>query len=355
MSNKRVVVIEGEDASPEAVRPTIEMINQLGLDIEWIYPPVGLKGEELHGTTFPDEAKRAIDESDTTLFGATSGRSTRALFYLRWGKETFANVRPCRWVPGYKSPLARPEDIDLVIVRENLEDLYLMVEGELEDLRPVNLYSRTREMLLSEMGKGRYAVKVITEFETERVARFSFELARRRKNQGRPGKVTVACKYNMLPLSDGFFRKTTEMVSESYPDIEFESMIIDNFAHNLAVRPRDFDVILMPNLYGDILSDAAGGLIGGLGLACSGCYGENYAYFESAHGTAPDITGKNIINPTATMLSAAMMLQYLGFGEQSKQVEKAIEEVYAEGRYLTPDQGGKSSTYDFTQAVIDLL
>lgn len=355
MPNKRVVVIEGEDASPEAVRPTIALIDRLELGIDWIYPPVGVKGEELHGDTFPDEARRAIDESDTTLFGATSGKSTRALFYLRWGRDTFANVRPSRWVPGYKSPLADPRGIDLVIVRENLEDLYLMAEGDLADLRPAALYSRTRQMPLNEMGRGRYAVKVITESETDRVARFSFDLARRRKGQGRPGKVTVACKYNMLPISDGFFRELTENVSESYPDIEFESMIIDNFAHNLAVRPQDFDVILMPNLYGDILSDAAGGLIGGLGLAASGCYGEDYAYFESAHGTAPDITGRNIINPTATMLSAGMMLDYLGFAGPAGQIERAIEKVYAEGRFLTPDQGGTSNTTEFAAAVTDHL
>jgi isocitrate/isopropylmalate dehydrogenase len=159
----------------------------------------------------------------------------------------------------------------------------------------------------------------------------------------------------MLPVSDGFFREITQKVSESYPDIEFESMIIDNFAHNLVVRPQNFDVILMPNLYGDILSDAAGGLIGGLGLASSGCYGENYAYFESAHGTAPDIAGQNIINPTATMLSACLMLDYLGFTKEAKQVESAIEKVYAEGRYLTPDQGGSSTTTDFAKAVTDQL
>ena len=201
------------------------------------------------------------------------------------------------------------------------------------------------------MGQGRYAIKVITEFETMRVARFSFELARKRKETGRPGKVTVACKYNMLPRSDGFFLQVTERIAESYPEIEFEPMIVDNFAHNLAVRPQNFDVILMPNLYGDILSDGAAGLIGGLGLAGSGCYGDHYAYFESAHGTAPDIAGQNSINPTATMLSAAMMLDYLGFSEAAKGLEAAMAKVYAQGKYLTPDQGGRASTTDFIKAV----
>lgn len=355
MNSKKVVVIEGEDASPEAVAPTVELINRMNLGIEWVFAPVGEKGEALYGNGFPEEARKAIDDSDSTLFGATNGKSAMALFYLRWGRQTYANVRPSRWITGYNSSLANPNGIDLVIVRENLEDMYLMAEGELKSLEGAGIYSPILQKNLAEIGTGRYAVKVITESGTKRVARFAFELARRRKAEGRPCKVTVGCKYNMLPQSDGYFKQVTEQIAASYADIEFEPMIIDNLAHHLTSAPQKLGVVLLPNLYGDILSDAAAGLIGGLGLACSGCYGDDYAYFESAHGTAPDIAGRNIINPTATLLSAAMMLEYLGFEKESKALEAAIANAYSDGRYLTQDQGGKANTTEFVRAVGDFL
>jgi len=341
----RVVVIEGEDAAPEAVRPTIGLVDRLGLDIEWVRPDVD---------DYPATC-RAIDESDATLFGATSGRSAAALFYLRWGKETYANVRPARWLPGFRSPMARPNGIDFVIVRENLEDLYVGVEGELESLRPFGLTSRMTRRNIADMGAGRFAVKAITEAGSERVVRFSFELARRRKAQGRRGKVTCASKYNMLPLSDGLFRDVAQRVAVEYPEIGFETFIVDDFARRLVATPQDLDVVVLPNLYGDILSDAAAGVIGGLGLAPSGCYGDRYAYFESAHGTAPDIAGQNAINPTATILSAVMMLEYLGRAEAARRLEAAVERVYALGRSLTRDQGGGASTTEFCAAVASEL
>ena len=352
---KRVAVIEGEDAAPEAVRPTVALIGKLGVGIEWVYPPVGDKGLAQYNSVFPEEARRIIDESDATFFGATSGKSAPALFYLRWGKVTYANVRPIRYLPGCKSPLAKPGGIDLVIVRENLEDLYLGVEGDVEELRPANLISRTANRPVADMKPGRYALKVITETGTERVARFAFELARSRKKNGHAGKVTCAAKYNMLFRSDGFFREVTKRVADANPDIAFETFIVDDFAHRLIAEPQRFDVVVMPNLYGDILSDAAAALIGGLGLAPSGCYGDRYAYFEPSHGTAPDIAGKNIINPTATILSGMMMLDYLGFGDASKKLEEAVEKVYAAGRVLTPDQGGAATTTEFADAVAKYL
>jgi len=352
---KRVAVIEGDDASPEAVKPTVELLDNMKLGIEWVYPPVGARGEALHNSIFPDEARQLIDDSDTTLFGAASGKSAFALVYLRWGKQTYANVRPTKWMPGCCSPLAQPEGVDFVIVRENLEDMYLMVEGELESLAPANLVSPILQKKVAELGPGKYALKVITEAGTERVARYAFELARRRKAEGRPGKLTVASKYNMLPQSDGLFKDVTARVAQAYTDIDFETMIVDNFAHYLVRSPQELDVVLLPNLYGDILSDAAAGLAGGLGLAPSGAYGDDYAYFEAVHGTAPDIAGQNIINPTATMLSATMMLEYLGFKQEAERIETAMTAVYREGRFLTPDQGGRASTTDFVKAAEDKM
>jgi isocitrate/isopropylmalate dehydrogenase len=352
---KRVVMIPGEDAAPEAFHPTVELVDRLGVSIDWIDVPVGEAARRDHGHLFPDEAKAAIDASDATLFGATSGPSAPALFYLRWGRQTFANVRPARWFPGCKSPLAEPEGVDFVIVRENLEDLYMGIEGDLADLAPLGLESPTARKPLSELGKGRYALKVITEAGTERVVRFSFELARKRREQGHPGRVTCGTKHNMLARSDGLFLEVARGVADRYPDIEFESYIVDDFARRLIADARDLDVVVLPNLYGDVLSDAAAGLVGGLGLAASGCYGESYAYFESAHGSAPDIAGQHIINPTATIFSAALMLEYLGFADEGSALERAVERVYAAGRVLTPDQGGSASTREFCEAVAKQL
>ena len=351
MPRKRVVVIEGEDSAPEAMRPSVALLQKLEVDIEWIHPPVGERGLEEHGEAFPAIAREAIDSSDVTFFGSTSGKSAPALFYLRWGKQTYANVRPARFVTGYESPLANPEGIDFVIVRENLEDLYLGIEGPVEDLAPLELVSRTARKPVAEMAPARYALKVISEAGTERVARFSFELARSRKASGRPGRVTCATKHNMLPQSDGLFREVTQRVALDYPDIELQSFIVDDFAHRMIAAPHDLDVVVTPNLYGDILSDAAAALVGGLGLAASGCYGDDYAYFESAHGTAPDIAGKNVINPTATILSAVLMLEHLGFADAAAGLRDAVEAVYADGAALTPDQGGSASTTSFCDAV----
>ncbi|MFQ5698612.1 MAG: isocitrate/isopropylmalate dehydrogenase family protein [Myxococcota bacterium] len=351
MGTRRVVVIEGEDAAPEAVRPCVELLQGLGLDIEWMAPCVGERAEREWGSSFPDEARHAIDESDATLFGATSGPSARALLYLRWGRQTYANVRPARSMAGCASPMARPEGIDFVVVRENLEDLYLGLEGELEELAPLELVSRTARCPLSDLAPGRFALKVITEQGSERVIRFAFELARRRKARGSPGRVTCSSKYNMLPRTDGLFRDVALRIAAEYPDIELETFIVDDFARRMVAEPHALDVVVLPNLYGDILSDLAAGVIGGLGLAPSGCYGDDYAYFESAHGSAPDIAGQNRINPTATLLSGAMLLEYLGFGQASESIERAVRRVYAEGKVLTRDQGGIATTREFLDAV----
>ena len=278
MERKRVVVIEGEDAAPEAMRPSLGLLRGLALPIDWIEPA-------------RDAARAAIDASDATLFGTTSGASAAARFHLRGGRGTYANLRPVRFLRGARSPLAEPDGVDLAIVRENLEDLYVGVEGELEALATLGLRSRTSGRPIAELAPGRFALKVISERGSERVARFAFELARRRRAQGRPGRVTCGTKHNMLAQSDGLFRDVAARVAREYPDVGFEVRIVDDLAHRLVAHARELDVVLLPNLYGDILSDAAAALVGGLGLAPSGCYGDDYAYFEPAHGTAPDIAG----------------------------------------------------------------
>ena len=317
---KKVVVLPGDDASPEAMYPTLDLIRKLKLDIEFVEFPPGDRW--VRGET-EQQVRTAIDASDTTLFGSTSGK-TGGIAYLRWIKETYANVRPARYAKGFRSPLARPEGIDFVIVRENLEDLYVGAEGPLRDLAPLKLINRNIRSPLDTSQDGRYAIKVITERNSRRVAEFACKLALQRKADGHPGKLTCASKYNMLRDSDGLFRRIVEETVASHSGLVYEQFIVDDFARRLVQTPHDLDVVVMPNLYGDILSDAAAGLIGGLGLAPSGCYGDTYAYFESVHGSAPDIVGRNIINPTATILSAALMLDYLGFVAASGRLRSAI-------------------------------
>lgn len=351
MANKKVVVLPGDDTAPDTVAAALDVIRALNVAIDFVeFPP----GEQWVRGETDKAARAAIDNSDSTLFGSTSGK-TNAIVYLRWGKDTYANVRPCRYLKGFRSPLARPGGIDFIIVRENLEDLYLGLEGPLSALAPLHLSSRILRRELDTSERGIYAIKVITERNTRRLAHFACKLALRRKAEGHPGKLTCTSKYNMLRESDGFFRQIVEEVAAEYPDVKYEQFIVDDFARRLIQNPHDLDVVVMPNLYGDILSDAAAGTIGGLGLAPSGCYGDSYAYFESVHGTAPDIKGMGIINPTATMLSAAMMLDYLGFRDEARRFDHAIRKVYAAGNVLTPDQGGKSKTTDLTRAVLAAL
>ena len=352
MSNKQVAVFMGDDASPEVMAPTVALLRAMDLGIDFIVPLVGKAAKAQTGTLFPDEAKAQIDQADATFFGSTSGDSTPVLFYLRWGKQTFANVRPCTFVPGYNSPMANPQGIDFAIIRENLEDLYLGLEGDTQDLAGLNLYSRHARANLADLGPGKYAIKAITERGSERVIRYAFELARKRNKQR---KVTVTCKYNMLAVADGLFLEMGKNIAKEYPDIAFDHYIIDDFLCRMITNPHALDVVVMPNLYGDIMSDGAAGLIGGLGLAPSGCYGDDYAYFESAHGTAPDIAGKNIINPTATVLSAAMLLDYLGTDSAGQRLRDGITKVYADPANHTVDQGGSASTSDFFAALEGVL
>ena len=304
--------------------------------------------------------RAAVQRSDTVLYGSTSGK-TGGMAYLRWGLGTYANVRPIKWRPGLPSPLREPEGIDYVIVRENIEDLYCGIEGDLStllasgvDLRPWGGRVDVRYPP-SDAKEGRYAIKIITRDSTERAAHFTFELARERKAAGYPGRVTTAVKWNVLPRSDGYFRDVVRGVAAEYPDIEFDDYLADDFARRLVADPHDLDVVLLPNLYGDILSDEGAATVGGLGVVPSGCYGDDFCYFEPVHGTAPDIAGKGVINPTATLLTAAMMLRHLALDEAADRLEAAVDAAIAAGDRLTPDVGGRGSTDDFAAAVAERL
>jgi len=339
----RVAVIPGDDAAPEAMDATCEVLAALALPIEWDRVAPGAELAAIEPAARARQVHARIDAADSVLFGSTNG-TTPGVLHMRWGRGTFANVRPIRWRPGYRSPLLHPEGIDYVIVRENLEDLYVGVMGDLADLVAAGLPGPRSRMPSGR--EGRYAAKVITREGTERVARFACELAMRR-NQ----KLTVSAKTNMLPATDRWFCSIAREIAEGYPGLVFEEFIVDDMASRLVASPCELDVLLLPNLYGDVLSDAAAATLGGLGLAPSGCYGEDFAYFESAHGTAPDLAGKHCINPTATLLSAVMLLEHLGLGDSGARLEAAVTRVYADGLKLTPDQGGTASTEAFAAAV----
>src|SRR6202050_526410 len=276
MANKKVVVLPGDDAATGAGAATMDALRALQLPLDYVEFPVGekwVRGEN------DMAARKAVDASDTTLFGSTSGKTT-AITYLRWGKQTFANVRPVRYSKGFASPLAKPDGIDFVIVRENLEDLYLGLEGPLEALAPLKLMSKILRAPLDTGERGIYAIKVITERATRRVAEFACQLAMKRKRAGGKGRLTCTSKYNMLRESDGLFRKVVEETAARYPEIKYEQFIVDDFARRLVQSPHELDVVVAPNLYGDILSDAAAGIIGGLGRAAHRCCRAGSAHFQ---------------------------------------------------------------------------
>ena len=354
MAKKKVCVIKGDDSSPEFVIPTVEILEGMGLGIEFSWPATSEEAIKKFGNPFPPEAKKAIDEADCTLFGSTRGMAG-GLGYLRWGKMTYANFRPVKWVKGMRSPLKRPEGIDFVVIRENLEGLYPGREGDIERLAPLKLTDWVTGQVLDTSMKGKFAVRVITEENTRNIAKAACDLAMKRKKKGGKGKITVSSKYNVLLQSDGLFRQIVEETARKYPELTFEQQVIDNFCQQMILNPQQFDVVVMPNEHGDVMADGAGALVGGLGLAPSACFGKDYAYFEPTHGTAPDLVGKNSVNPTAMILSAKMMLEYLGFEEAAQRLEKAVYDVYDEGKYLTPDQGGSSSTTQFCKAVREKL
>ncbi len=354
MSNmKTVCVVPGDDAAPEVVIPSVQILQKMQLPLTFTRAITGDPAVAQYGDEFPASARRAIDESDCSLVGSTRGiRGVHG--YLRWGKQCYANVRPTRYFEGLRSPFSMPAGIDFVIVRENLEGLYPAGwEGEISRLSPLRLFNEKLGLELDTTQQGMFAVKITSETGTRRVCRKACTLALDRKHQGHPGKVTVASKYNGLE-SDEMFRRIAGEVCAEFPELSFESMIIDNFCHQMVLSPHQFDVVVMSNEYGDILADGASALVGGLGIVPNACIGDNYAYFGSVHGTAPDIMGLNVINPTAMIQGAAMMLDYLELQEAAGRLRHAVQQTYRKGECLTRDQGGSASTTQFCDYVARL-
>jgi len=329
-----VTLIPGDGIGPEVSEAAVRVIAATGVKIDWERMEAGADVIIKYGSPLPDDVVHSIVRNRTALKGPIStpigGGFASANVALRKRLNLYANVRPVRTLPGVKS---RFDNVNLVVVRENSEDLYsglehIVVPGVVESL------------------------KIITETACLRIGRFAFQYA---VENGRK-KVTAVHKANIMKLADGLFLECTRRASREYPEIEYEELIVDNTCMQMVMRPERFDVMVMENLYGDILSDLASGLIGGLGLTASSNIGENgVAVFEAVHGSAPDIAGRNLANPIALILSAVLMLKHLNEGEAAHRIEQAVNKVLIEGQHITGDLGGSATTTQITDAIIAAL
>jgi isocitrate/isopropylmalate dehydrogenase len=349
---KTIVALPGEGIGIECVEATCELLTRTGLPLRIVTPLQGEAAARREGTPLPEATKKAARDADGVLFGAAGPSSTAVVAWLRWEQAAWAGIRPIRFYEGMNSPLGDPTGIDYVIIRENSEGLYPGREGNLADLARAmpELRDRTGHAV-KDYGEGAFAVKIVSRHGAERIARFACQVALRRKARGKPGKVTCVTKSNVLRQSDGLFQEIAAGVVAEH-GLAFEHFHVDDAARRLVRFPRSMDVVVSMNLYSDILSDLAAETAGGLGLAPSGCFGDRWAYFESVHGSAPDIAGKGIANPTATILSAAMMLDHMGLTAEAQRLEGAVARVYRDRKALTPDQGGPARTGEMAAAIL---
>ncbi|MCL6430666.1 MAG: isocitrate/isopropylmalate dehydrogenase family protein [Anaerolineae bacterium] len=332
----RVTLIPGDGTGPELVQAARRVLEATGVPLEWEVQEAGEAVMAQEGTPLPERVLESIRRNGVALKGpittpvGTGFRSVNVT--LRQSLGLYANLRPARTIPGVRT---RYEQVDLVIVRENMEDLYAGIEHEV--IPDVACES----------------IKVITRPASERIVRFAFEYARRNGRR----KVTAVHKANIMKLTDGLFLKVAQEVAREHPDIAFEDRIVDNMCMQLVQKPELYDVLVLPNLYGDIISDLASGLVGGLGVAPGANIGEQWAVFEPVHGSAPKYAGQNVANPTATILSGALMLRHLGEVEAAERVEHAVREVIGEGRHVTrdlkpaPDDASAVGTQEMAEAI----
>ena len=331
----RITLIPGDGIGPEVAAATVRVVDATGVKIEWERMELNALVLAQGGNVFPQELLDSLERTKVGLKGPVTtpvgGGFSSLNVALRKKLDLFANVRPVLSLPGLKT---RFDDvkIDMVIFRENTEDLYSGLEHEV-----------VKDVVTS--------LKVITRVASIRIAEYAFAYARQ---HGRK-KVAAIHKANIMKLSDGLFLRCCREIAENYPDIRYSELIVDNASMQLVMRPETFDLLLLPNLYGDIVSDLAAGLVGGLGVVPGANMGEHHAVFEAVHGSAPDIAGKGVANPTALIRSSVLMLSHLGETDAAHRLNRAIEQVYAERDHLTPDVGGTSSTNQFTDALIAKL
>ncbi len=329
MTKYRIATIPGDGIGPEVMAAAVSVLEGLeevreDLSFEFVELQAGDGLKERTGVALPPETLEEVRRSDAGLFAAVGETAKEVILPLRQKLDLYVNLRPTKVYPHVPH---LKDDVDITIVRENTEGLYKMVGDRGDDWG--------------------FNVRVITKKASERIALFAFELAVR---DGRK-KVTCVHKANVLDKTCTIFQEACHHVAESYPGIEYDEVIVDACAMRLVMRPEVFDVIVITNMFGDILSDEAAGLVGGLGMAPSGNIGDENAIFEPIHGTAPRLAGKGIANPMATVLSASMMLDWLGEKDAAKAIEKAVIEVLTEGKTLTPDLGGSASTSDVATAI----
>lgn len=325
-------LIPGDGIGPEVAQKTIRAVEATGVDIRW--QRVELNEEIIMeaGKTLPRYVLDSLNETRVGLKGPVTtpigGGFQSVNVALRKTLDLFANVRPVKTLPGIQT---RFQDvaIDMVIFRENTEDLYSGLEHEI-----------VKDVVTS--------LKVITRTASERIARYAFNYARTNKRK----HVAAIHKANIMKLADGLFLRCCRETAAQFPEIQYKELIVDNASMQLVMRPETFDILLLPNLYGDIVSDLAAGLVGGLGIVPGANMGETHAVFEAVHGSAPDIAGQGKANPTALMLSAVMLLIHLGETQAANKLQSAIESVYREGKHLTGDVGGTASSEEFTDAVL---
>ncbi len=327
----KVTLIQGDGIGPAIVAATLTVMEATGVKIAWEEAIAGEEALEKYGTPLPEETLVSLQKNKVGLKGPLTtpiGSGYRSInVALRKALDLYVNLRPAKSYPGVNSPY---REIDLVVVRENTEDLYAGVE----------------HMVGPDAAE---SIKIITRRASERIVRYAFEYARQHNRR----KVTAVHKANILKLSDGLFLETARSVAVQYPEIEFEERIVDNMAMQLVQKPHLYDVIVMPNLYGDILSDLCAGLVGGLGVAPSANIGDTVALFEPVHGSAPKYRGEDKVNPTAMILTAALMLRYLGEEEAASRIERAVAEVLREGKTVTYDLGGSAGTAAMGRAIAD--
>ncbi|MFA6989699.1 MAG: isocitrate/isopropylmalate dehydrogenase family protein [Candidatus Gastranaerophilaceae bacterium] len=330
---KKITLIPGDGIGPEITEATLKVIEATGLKLEWDIQNAGSDVVEVEGTPLPKRVIDSIKNNKIALKGPVTtpiGKGFRSInVELRKDLNLYACLRPAKSIPGIKS---RYENIDLIVVRENTEDLYAGIERKIDENRAES-------------------VKLITREASEKITKYAFEYAVKNNRK----KITAATKANICKFSDGLFLEAAGDVAKNYPQITFEEILVDNLCMQLVQNPEIFDVLVLPNLYGDIISDLTAGLIGGLGIAPGANIGEGYAVFEAVHGSAPTIKGLNKANPIALILSAVMMLKYIGENEAANRINKAVLKVIAEGKYLTPDLGGSSTTSRLTDAIISHL
>ncbi|HKE30051.1 MAG TPA: isocitrate/isopropylmalate family dehydrogenase [Bryobacteraceae bacterium] len=335
MMAHQITLIPGDGIGPEVAEATVRAVESTGVPVEWDRVQAGLNALTEHGQLLPDDVFASLEATRVGLKGPTAtpiaGGHQSINVALRKKLGLYTNFRPVRMLPGLKTRF-QDLNLDMAIFRENTEDLYSGLEHE---VIPGVVES----------------LKIITQHASLRIARAAFEYARR---EGRK-KVTAIHKANIMKMSDGLFLKCCREVSAQFAEVQYNELIVDNACMQLVIRPETFDLLVLPNLYGDIISDLAAGLVGGLGIVPGANIGDHHAIFEAVHGTAPDIAGKGLANPTALMQSAVLMLAHVGEREASRRLQGAIERVYAEAKHLTGDVGGKATTAEFTDAVIGAL